>query len=65
VSGVRTLLHPHESEQPFTRSQSGIKIPKNEICVYIEAHDKMHSWVSQRLLVDLAKARDGKIQVSR
>jgi len=28
VFGTRTLLHPHETEQPFTRSLSGVDIPK-------------------------------------
>jgi hypothetical protein len=65
VYGVRTLLHPHESEQPFTRSQSGIMIPKAETTVFIEAHDKVHGWARQRLQVDLSKALDGKLQVSR
>lgn len=65
VYGVRTLLHPHESEQPFTRSQSGIMIPKTETRVDIEAHDKVHGWARQRLQVDLSKALDGKLQLSR
>ena len=65
VYGVRTLLHPHQSEQPFTRSQSGIMIPKTATRVYVEAHDKVHGWAPQRLQIDLGKARDGKIQVSR
>ncbi len=28
--GVRTLLHPHDDEQPFTRSQCNIKIPPEQ-----------------------------------
>ena len=28
VLGTRTLYHPHENEQPFTRNLSGIEIPK-------------------------------------
>lgn len=27
VFGTRTLHHPHENEQPFTRSLSGVEIP--------------------------------------
>ena len=27
VLGTRTLLHPHEAEQPFTRSLSGVRMP--------------------------------------
>ncbi len=28
VLGTRVLLHPHENEQPFTRSLSGVRVPK-------------------------------------
>lgn len=44
VLGTRTLLHPHENEQPFTRSLGDVKLPKNVNIVYIEAHDKIHGW---------------------
>lgn len=53
VLGHRTLYHPHESEQPFTRSLSGIKIPSNLNEVYIEAHDKVHSWNPEKYKVKL------------
>ena len=53
--GERTLMHPHESEQPFTRSLDGVKIPKNIKVVYIEAHDSVHSWSSQRVKIDLGE----------
>ncbi len=48
ILGERTLMHPHEGEQPFTRSLDGVKIPKNINIVFIEAHDSMHGWSSQR-----------------
>jgi len=53
--GERTLMHPHESEQPFTRSLDGVKIPKNIKVVYIEAHDSLHGWNSQRVKIDLGE----------
>ena len=65
VYGTRTLYHPHESEQPFTRSLGGIVIPKSVGTVYVEAHDKVHGWAPQRLKIDLTKARNGAIQVQR
>ena len=36
---TRLLLHPHENEQPFTRSQSGIVIPEDVTQVRARAHD--------------------------
>ena len=53
VLGERVLLHPHENEQPFTRSESGIAIPETTTVVYVEAHDKVHGWSRQRVRVDL------------
>ena len=65
VFGTRTLYHPHESEQPFTRALSDIAIPESVKTVYIEAHDKVHGWAQQRLQLDLAKMRDGTVQSRR
>jgi hypothetical protein len=42
VLGTRTLLHPHETEQPFTRSLSGIAIPAGVVEVTVQAHDSVH-----------------------
>ncbi len=42
--GTRTLLHPHETEQPFTRSQSGIAIPDGTREAIVRGHDIMHGW---------------------
>lgn len=49
----RALWHPHEHEQPFTRSQSGIKIAKGTEFVYIRAHDKVHGYTKKLYKYDL------------
>ena len=64
IFGTRKLLHPHEQEQPFTRSLSGVTIPTDTTIVYVEAHDSVHGWSSQRLRVDLNQAEDGRLEVN-
>ena len=49
----RVLWHPHENEQPFTRSKNGIKIPQDTNFVYIGAHDKVHGFSKQLYKYDL------------
>ena len=44
---TRLLLHPHVDEQPFTRSQNGIIIPKSERYVTVRAHDLAHKALQQ------------------
>ncbi|MEM7471640.1 MAG: hypothetical protein AAF340_09845 [Pseudomonadota bacterium] len=45
--GYRTLHHPHENEQPFTRSLSGVSVPSTLSEVKIRAHDSVHGWSDQ------------------
>jgi len=40
----RTLYHPHVNEQPFTRSLSGVKIPKGLNKVIVKGHDLVHGY---------------------
>ena len=42
VLATRVLLHPHENEQPFTRSLSGVSVPQGVATVRIRAHDLVH-----------------------
>lgn len=52
ILGTRVLMHPHESEQPFTRSMK-ISIPMNVKRVLVRAHDKTHGYGGAELEVDL------------
>lgn len=63
--GKRTLYHPHVNEQPFTRSLSGVKIPAKVTKVYVEAHDKVHGWSKDKVMVDLTKSRGARFKVRR
>ncbi|AAV96702.1 hypothetical protein KQ247_06465 [Ruegeria pomeroyi] len=51
--GMRTLFHPHETEQPFTRSLGGVVIPEGTAQVQIEARCNVDGWAPLRLVVDL------------
>ena len=42
VLATRVLAHPHEHEQPFTRSLSGVDLPTDLSSVRIRAHDSVH-----------------------
>ncbi len=51
--GERILYHPHEQEQPFTRSLSGVAIPPGTGYVMIRAHDKVHGYSNRQFRLDL------------
>ncbi len=53
VHGERVLLHPHDDEQPFTRSQSGIAIPDTVTEVIVRAHDKVHEGGGKEMKVPM------------
>lgn len=42
--GVRELAHDHASEQPFTRSLSGVEIPPDVTEVTVEGRDLANGW---------------------
>lgn len=51
--GYRKLLHPHENEQPFTRSLSGVSVPDGVSKVIIRAHDSVHGWSDKTFSLNL------------
>jgi len=53
VLGTRVLLHPHETEQPFTRSLFGVAIPKGVETVIVRAHDSVHGYGGAELQIAL------------
>lgn len=53
VYGTRELLHPHENEQPFTRSLAGVRVPDGVTRVTVEARDSVHGWGGATVEVDL------------
>lgn len=53
VYGERVLAHPHENEQPFTRSLSGVTIPAGVESVTIRGNDSVHGLGGKELVVDL------------
>lgn len=55
VLATRTLLHPHENEQPFTRSLSGVTIPPQVTEITIRAHDSVHGYGGQELTVPVPR----------
>jgi hypothetical protein len=52
---TRVLFHPHETEQPFTRSQNGLKIPAKVQKVRVRAHDIVDGFGGKEVEVDLSQ----------
>jgi hypothetical protein len=51
VLGTRELLHPHETEQPFTRSLTGVAIPAGITEVTVRARDSVHGFGGAEMTV--------------
>lgn len=62
---TRRLLHPHETEQPFTRSQSGVAIPPDVTAVTVRAHDLVDGFGGQEVVVDLTAVSGPGFAVER
>jgi hypothetical protein len=51
--GERVLLHPHENEQPFRRSLTGVSIPDGIDSVTVRAGDKVHEFGGAEMVIKL------------
>ena len=54
VLGTRKLLHPHENEQPFTRSLTSVTIPDGIAEVHVRAHDSVHGYGGKERAIALS-----------
>ena len=62
---TRLLLHPHEAEQPFTRSQNGIAIPPGIEKLTVRAHDLVDGFGGKEVMVDLTVKNGPDFEVVR
>jgi hypothetical protein len=65
VLGERVLLHPHDNEQPFTRSQSGISVPEGLDEVVVRARCNVHGFGGKTVVVSLQQGRRDDHEVRR
>ncbi|MFW5826105.1 MAG: hypothetical protein ACOCVO_00965 [bacterium] len=65
VYGERELLHPHDNEQPFTRSESGMRIPDGRTTVLVRAKCNVHGFGGRTVLVDLTVDEGERFEVRR
>lgn len=57
--GEHQLLHDHASEQPFTRTQRGVRIPAGVSQVSVEGRDRLNGYGGQTVLVDVPTTTAG------
>ena len=62
---TRLLTHPHETERPFTRSQSNIIIPASITSVTVRAHDLVAGFGGKEVVVDLTAVSGTDFEVER
>lgn len=55
VLGERVLLHDHATEQPFTRSLSGVEIRPDITTVTIEGRDQRYGYGGDTVTIDLER----------
>lgn len=57
VLGTRELAHPHENEQPFTRSLAGVRIPEGVTKVTVRAHDSVDAYGGAEMMASVPAGR--------
>ena len=55
VLATRVLMHPHETEQPFTRRMAEIVIPPDIDEVIVRARDRLHGYGGTEVTVNLKR----------
>ena len=60
---TRLLLHPHVGEQPFTRSQSGIRIPNGVTSVMVRAHSLVRGFGGREITLDMTRSEGDHYEV--
>ena len=55
VLATRELAHPHENEQPFTRSLRGVRIPDGVDEVVVRAGDSVHGYGGKTMTIKLLR----------
>ena len=59
IFAERVLAHPHETEQPFTRSQSRIVFPEGQRFVEVRSKCNLHGFEGKTIVVDLESKGGG------
>lgn len=65
VLATRELLHPHETEQPFTRSLDGVLLPEDVTVVLVRARCNVHGFGGRTVTIDLTVAEGEGYTVGR
>ncbi len=55
VYGVRELTHDHASEQPFTRTLTGLDLPDDVDEVVVEGRDQANGWGGATVTVEVPR----------
>lgn len=56
VLGIRELAHPHQNEQPFTRSLSNVAIPEGVDMIEVEARDSVRGYCGEPRVAEVPRS---------